>query len=205
MNTALKLVDIFVFSLLLYFAYSFYSQYAASLDPSFAFNFDLVVLGAMLYVMARRPDVNTVTLVMSLLAIRVVDSLFLPYMESIGGFIYYSATLLLLVALVVIVWLRPLIFSRIWLWKDNPNFAVTHQDNVFASLVTVQAVFMLLMLIEHGTRKFGPWWYENSRILYNNFESIQLLFTIAGILILYYMTHDKAKAKRPDREPLLKK
>lgn len=205
MNIALKLVDIVVFVVLFYLGFDSYTQYAATLEPMQALYFDLVFVGSMLYVMARRPDVNTITLVMALLAIRIVDTIFLPFIQSISGFAYYLAMLILLVVLIIAVWTRPLIFSKVWPFKGNPNFAVTHQDNVFASLLTVQALFMLLMLIEHGTRRFGPWWHENSRILYNNFETIQLLFTIGGFIILYYMTFDKAKVKQEDRKPLIKK
>lgn len=201
-NKAFKLIDLFVFSLLLYLAYTQYFQYSSvpAPDPNDAFKFDLVNIAALIFVMFRRADINTVSLTFIILVSRVIDATLLHFTDGFSGFLNYTILIFFNLALVVLIWLRPVILSKAGPWKNKTGFAVTHQDNTLATLLSVQAAFSFLMLVEHATRRIGPWWYENSRILYNNFEWIQFIFTIAEILVLYYMTLDKSKEKQPDRK-----
>lgn len=202
-NKVLKVLDLSVFGLLLYLAYIYYFQYSGSPfpgpDPSNALKFDVVNIAALGYILFRRPDINTITLTFIIFLSRVIDATILHFTDGLSGFLNYSIQLLFNVALVLLIWTRPVLCYKVGPWKHKPGFAVTHQDNTLATLLSFQAAFLVLMLVEHATRRIDPWWYENSRILYNNYESIQFLFTIAEILILYYMTFDKSKEKRPSR------
>lgn len=202
MNSKLlhKLFDLAVFSILCYFAIHFYQTYAATQDNIAAYKFDLVYVATALFVMARRPDINTLSLGVILLSLRAFSRLLLFDLSGLSGFIVYPAFLLFDLLAICLIWFRPVLFYKyIGPFKGKPGYALTNQDDAMWLLYGLNAVFMLLMTIEHASRKINDWFYENSRILYNSYETIQFVFMVAGLVVLYYMTHDNSKKKREDR------
>ena len=200
MKNSLKLLDAAVFLAIGYFAVGFFNEYYATADVSHALKFDAVYILALTYIMARRPDVNTITLALIILLSRVIDIAVFNYnLNELSGFVYYPLLLISNLVAVAAIWTRPVLFSRLSPWKNNKNFAVTHQDNVLAMLFIFQAGFMFLLLVEHGLRRVNDWMANNFLMLYNAMPAVQLLSTIVLFAILYYMTFDKAKEKRPDR------
>ncbi len=205
-SNLLKALDLAVFSVLGYFAIQYYVT-----APNV---FDVINIGALVYVMVRRPDINTVTLTLLILVGRLIDSVLLYDMEQVGGYIAYPVLFLFNVVAIVLIWFRPLLVSKYGFGRvrNHKELAVTHQDIVIGFLFTLQAIFQLLAFIEHLSRHTNDlglgsfldanWWYENSRIIYNHYEEIQFLFAVLGLLILYFMTFDSSKIKREDRKRL---
>ena len=200
MINSFKLLDGAVFVVLGYFAAGFFNDYYATADVSHALKFDAVYVLALTYIMARRPDVNTITLALIILLSRVIDTVIFNYnLAESSGFVYYPLLLISNLVAVAAIWTRPVLFSKLSLWKNSKNFAITHQDDVLAMLFIFQAGFMFLLLVEHGLRRVNDWMANNFLMLYNAMPAVQLLSTIVLFAILYYMTFDKAKEKRPDR------
>lgn len=193
-SNILKAVDLVLFAALTYWAYLYYVA-----DPHI---FDVVNLVALVYVMVRRPDVNTLSLAFIILAGRVLDSALLYNVDQWGGFVAYPVLILFNIAGILLIWFRPVIASKYGpgAMHDHDDFAVTEQDNVLGLLLTVQAIFQGLMLIEHATRLINPWMFEHSRILYDQYEVVQFVFAVIGVGILYFMTFDASKIKRSDRK-----
>ncbi len=203
-NYLLKAADLVVFSILAYLAAQYYVVNSNM--------FDAINIGALAYVMIRRPDINTVTLTLLILAGRLIDSVLLYDMQQVGGYIAYPVLFLFNVVAIVLIWFRPLLVSKygVGRMRNHKELAVTHQDIVIGFLFTLQAIFQLLAFIEHLSRHLDDiglaqvldanWWYENSRIIYNHYEEIQFLFAVLGLLILYFMTFDSSKIKREDRK-----
>jgi hypothetical protein len=201
MNRLLKLLDLIAFTTMGVFAYTFYNAYATSGEMAHALKFDGVIFTALLYVMVRRPDVNTITLAMICMIGRVIDVLLLNYnIEQLGGFVHYPLLMVINLAALAATWTRPVLFSKIWPWKNNPHFAVTHQDNALGIVFSFQALFMFLLLVEHTLRRINDWMMENFLFLYNILPFVQFLSTIVVFGILFYMTFDASKIKRSDRQ-----
>jgi hypothetical protein len=189
----LKIVDFIVFSVLFYFGIQNYI-----VNPNI---FDVVNIIALVYVMIRRPDVNTVTLVLIILIGRVFDSLAFFDFQNSSGYILYSTLFFMNLIAVIVIAFRPVLISKIM--PSNKNLAVTHQDMVIGFLFTLQGVFQLIMLLEHMTRTFDviglgeffdvEWWAKNSLFFYNKYEIGQFIFAVAGLVILYFMTFKRSK------------
>lgn len=195
----LKLIDVAVFIGLFYLGLEFHVD-----DPNI---FDVVYVTAMFYVLIRKHDINTVTLVLIVMLIRLSDSvLFFDY-EDFNGYVFYSTLVLINLFGVGLIWFRPWLVSNF-----GPNFvrnhnglAVTHQDLMMGFLFSVQALFQLLALLEHVSRHFDDiglggifdvhWWREHSLFIYTRYEMGQFVFSVAGLAILYFMTFDASKTR----------
>jgi hypothetical protein len=194
-NKLMKLVDFVIFATLWVVAYHYYRQYMAMPDSNIsdALIFDAVNIAALIFVMLRRPDVNTVSLAAILLIGRSIDALLLQNFTTMSGWFVYPVLILFNVVGVILIWFRPLWASKI---KDSDNYAVTNQDQTMVLLFACQALFMLVMLIEHAARRMG---FE-MMFFYTYFPFIQFFFTVIGVMILYFMTFDASKIKRSDRK-----
>lgn len=199
MKMLLKLFDLLAFCILGYFAVYFYHLHATTQSSVTVYQFDLINAVTILFVIIRRPDINTVTLGVILLAVRLIERLLLFDMHDLNGFIVYPLILILDILTVIMIWFRPVLFSNYGPFKGKSGYAVTRQDNAMWVLFALNAIFMLLMTLEHATRQVNTWLFENSRLLYNLYETIQLVFIVTGFVVLYYMTHFSSKKKRPDR------
>ena len=194
MKTLLPLIDFFVFAVLTYFAALFYVT-----EPSI---FDTVHIIALLYVMVRRFDVNTVTLVLVILTVKIAESLIFADISGFSGYTFHASIMLLSFVCVFVVSLRAYIVSQLLpsSSKLQQNLTVTHQDLVIGFTFLAQAMVQLLMLFEASLRNIGDfdftgtldqqWWFENARLLYDNYKSIQFGLAMLGILVLWLMTVD---------------
>jgi hypothetical protein len=143
--------------------------------------------------MLRRPDVNTVSLAGILVIGRCIDVVLLQNIMVMSGWIAYPVLILFNVIGVILIWFRPVWASKI---KASDNYAITNQDQAMVLLFACQALFMLVMLIEHAARRMG----FDVMFFYGLFENIQFVFTMFGIAILYFMTFNASKIKRSDRK-----
>lgn len=194
MKTLLPLIDFLVFSVLLYFGALFYIT-----EPSL---FDTVHIIALVYVMVRRFDVNTVTLVIIILVAKVAESLIFADISQFNGYTFHASLILFGIVCLFTVGLRPLLVSRLLprSSKLQLNLTVTHQDLVIGFAIIAQTLFHTLMLFEASLRNIGTfdftntfdqqWWFENARLLYDNYKSIQFGLAMLGIVVLYAMTVD---------------
>lgn len=198
--TIYKFLDFAIFAVLIYLAYHYYYLYVSAPNPNItdAIKFDAVNIAALLYVIFRKPDINTVSLALIILVGRVLDTFIFYGVVQLNNFVLFTVLFSFNLFGVLLIWFRPLVVTRVY--NDHDDLAVTDQDNVLGLLLLAQAVFQLLCLIEHGTRRINQWWYENARLLYNNYELIQFVFAIGGIAILYFMTFDASKIKRANRK-----
>ena len=199
MNALYKVVDTAVFLLLGYLAFDQYRQYIETGASSSDLLFTAINVVAALYIILRKRDVNTITLGLVIIGILCVGRILLSDPTNSSGFYAYVVYAILNWLTVYLIWFRPLLFSNIKPFKGKGGFHVTKQDNVMWMVYAANGLFMVLMLIEHATRRINTWWYENSRILYNNYETIQIVFVILGLVTLYFMTFNHSKEKRPDR------
>jgi hypothetical protein len=196
----LKVFDAVLFIGLLYFIYV---SYTSNLNL-----FDFIGLLAIVYVMIRRPDVNTVTLGVLLLSVRLFDSLVFYDYENTNAYVFYSALIIINLIVVVAIWFRSFITANYGpaRLRHHKDLAVTHQDLVIVYVFLCQAAFQLFALLEHITRHFDNvglgglfdvnWWRQNSMFIYNLYPEVQMTFSIVGLGILYYMTFDASKYNR---------
>jgi hypothetical protein len=196
----LKALDATLFIGLLYFIYRYYLNNPNTLD--------FVGLLAIVYVMIRRPDINTMTLGALLLSARLFDTLVFYDFENANPYVFYAVLVLINVLIVLGIWFRSFIITNYGpgKLKHHKDLAVTHQDLVIAFVCIFQAVFQFLALLEHVTRHFDDvgldglfdvnWWQQNSMLIYNVYPEVQQVFSVAGLAILYYMTFDASKYKR---------
>lgn len=194
----LKLADILVFSCLGISAIRYYST-----NPNIL---DIINIAALLYVVVRRPDVNTITLVTIILALRIADSLIFADLSGLNNYILHPVLFLFNVVAIGLVWFRPLLASKYGpaSTKGHKALAVTHQDIIIGFVFTLQGVWQLLAFLEHVSRHFDDvglggvfdvsWWYEHSRLVYNSYPTVQFTFALVGVLILYFMTFDGSKS-----------
>ena len=201
MNTfIMRLVDIAVFSILAYLAAT---SYVAA--PNL---FDLINLLALVYVACRKPDINTVSLVCLIVTGRVIDSVLFYDLINLSNYWLHSCLFLLNTVAITVIWFRPLLVAR-WApqWVgDHRQLALTHQDMLLGGIFTLQAVFQLLALLEHISRHLadfgllaetdGIWWYENSRFIFDCYQTVQFGFALLTVSVLYFMTFDAVKQPR---------
>lgn len=189
----LKLIDGIVFFLLILLGAEYF--------VNSSYLFDVVFTTAVLYVMMRKIDVNTITLVLLILFGYIVTSLlFLNYGHS-SGYGWYSTLLIINMLMVYLIWSRPVLVA-----KHGPTFVrhnkaliFTQQDAIMALLFALNSVLQVLMLLEHVLRHlddigleglFGQW---NPMFVYDNYEIGQFGFIILELVTLYFMTFDKSK------------
>jgi hypothetical protein len=187
----IKLLDITVFALLIYLALSYYTVNAHV--------FDLVNIIALVYVLVRRADINTKTLVTLGIMYKVVDSVVLYKFEGMNPFLFYTALIILNLFFAYLVIHRPVHFSKYGPWKGS-KFTITNQDDVILLFLVVQVIWMVLLLIETATRRINEWFYENSRILYDVYPEIQIGFAVISLMVVWFMTIDKATEQSKFRQ-----
>lgn len=201
LDNRLKIVDVVVFLFL--FGLGGYTYLGDYLNL-----FDAVSIIAMLYILIRKRDVNTVTLVLILLSVRLLEGVVFYDYAQINAYVFYSAQTISNVIVVGLIWSRPSMICKLGpkFIQDNKNLAVTQQDLVMGFLFGVQALFHILAFLEHLSRHLDDigldkyvdvqWWSETSRFIYNNYQAGQLMFSVVGLLILYFMTFDASKVVR---------
>lgn len=182
----IKLLDISVFSGLIYLALSYYAINAHV--------FDLVNITALIYVLVKRSDVNTRTLVTLGIMYKVIDSAVLYQYEDMNPFLFYTALISLNLLFAYLVIHRPVHFSKYGPFKGK-QFTITNQDDVILLFLVVQIIWMVLLLLETATRRINQWFYENSRILYDLYPEIQIGFAVISLMVVWFMTTDRARAQ----------
>jgi hypothetical protein len=189
----LNLLDAIVFATLLYFG----SLYYIGNHEIYA----VIAVVSMLYVAARKSDVNTLTLVPILIFSEASPIVIIPSPEAITGYQLHATFLLIYIATIVFITLRP-----IWLPKHGPafiannqNLTTTHQDLIMTALFVMQVIWQVAQLLEHFIRHiediglgeiFGGW---TPMFFYDIYKTGQFGFSILTLVILYFMTFDKSK------------
>lgn len=188
-----KVIDALAFLTFGAFALYHFQLYRATMVDYHGHLFELTTAIAVIYTMLRKRDVNTVTLGLIVLTTYLVGNM--PFFSSMStsGFSVYLVFFIFNCFAVVLIWLRPLLFSRITPWWRTQDMRITRQDRYMWVTYALNGVFMLAMFIEHGLRKIDDSWHEHARFLYDRFELIQLIFLMVGLLIFYYMTFDASK------------
>ena len=196
----LKVVDAIVFAGLGWLGVKFYVE-----NPNI---FDVVNIAALLYVLVRQRDVNTVSLVLLVLLLRLIDSVVFFDLSGLNNYVLHFVLLSFNVVSIVLIWFRPLLVSRYGpvAIRRHKDLAVTHQDIFIGFVFTLQAIWQLLAFVEHVTRHFddiglasildATWWYQNSRLIYNSYPIVQFILAVLGIGVLYFMTFDASKKPR---------
>lgn len=193
MKIALKIIDVIVFASIFIVA----AQYLET-HPNI---FDIISVVAMFYIMARVPDVNTVTLVSIILVARIIDSLIFADYQNLNPYFFYSLIAVGNIVMVGIVWARPLLVAKYSpkFLRENKRLTITHQDSFIALLYMAYAILPVIMLIEHIIRHLDDVAFKPT-IVYNAYEEINLLLAALSMLVLYFMTFEKSKEARKARE-----
>lgn len=186
-----KLADAIVFITALYFGIHFYI--------SNALLFDLVGLAVVAYIAIRRPDINTLSLILILLATTIPPAVFIHSANSLNSYILHSSLFVINAIGVILIWSRPLLLIRYGPESIKAKMTVNRQDWALGYLFTFQSIWQLCLFMEHVTRHradiglgglFGAWTPRN---FYDAYEVGQFGFSILTFLILYFMTFDKSK------------
>lgn len=191
-----KLIDLIAFTALGYFSFIYYTT-----NPN---TFDVISIAAMAYVAIRKPDINTITLILILVIERIADAIILYNFEQINAYVFYLSVATANMLVVVLILFRPWITSNYGLksMRGNKNLAVTHQDMVLGFVLSIAVVFQLLALLEHTLRHlddigldglFGAW---SPMFIRDIYQSVLFGLSIINFTILFYMTFDASKYKR---------
>jgi hypothetical protein len=188
----IKIIDIAVFLILLILAGIYHKA-----NPNI---FDIVSITAMIYVMVRNPDVNTVTLISIILAVRVTDSVLLADYEQLNAYLFYAGIAAANALMISVVIVRPVLVCRYGpkFLRDNKRLTMTHQDAMIAWLYFAHAVAPVIVLIEHIIRHLDDVAFKPV-FFYNIYKPTQLVLAVLGILVLYFMTFEKSKEARDER------
>ncbi|MFT4926236.1 MAG: hypothetical protein ACI8WB_002334 [Phenylobacterium sp.] len=200
-----KIIDLCVFSLLIYLASQYYTH-----DP---LAFELINTLSMLYVAIRKPDINTVTLI-SVLVVWHFTALVLTFSDVVsvissyqthGTLIVFNAFLAMFIAL------RPVFIEKLGpkFIANNKNLKLTHQDMIMTGLLTLQMVWQICQFLEHLARHtedigldglFGDW---SPMLFYDTYKTGQFGFSILMLIVLYFMTFDQSKTKPKPKARLI--
>ncbi|NQZ07018.1 MAG: hypothetical protein HRT35_07635 [Algicola sp.] len=188
----IKIIDITVFLILLVLAGIYHKA-----SPNI---FDVVGITALIYVMVRNPDVNTVTLISIILTVRVIDSVLLASYEQLNPYLFYAGIAAANALMIAVVIVRPVFLSRYGpkFLKINERLTMTHQDAMIAWLYFAHAVAPVIVLIEHIIRHLDDVDFK-PMFFYNIYKPTQLVLAVLGILVLYFMTFEKSKEARDTR------
>jgi hypothetical protein len=190
-NLVFKAVDATLFITAFYLGMYFY--------VSNTFIFDMIGLGVIAYIAIRRPDINTLSLILILLATTVTPAVFIHSASSLNSYILHSSLLIVNVVGVILIWSRPLLLVRYGPKSIKAKMTVNRQDWALGYLFTFQAIWQLCQFIEHAIRHradigLGGLLNDWSPLLfYNAYKTGQFGFSILTFLILYFMTFDKSK------------
>lgn len=195
MRTIIKAIDVVVFAACFMVAANYY--------VAFPLIFDAVAVVALIYVAARNPDVNTVSLISIILTVRLVSAaVFFAIGEAaLNPYLFYFSLVVMNGAMIGVVIARPVLLAKYGpkFLKQNKRLTMTHQDAMIAWLYFAHAALPALTLIEHIIRHlddldFSPMFFY---ILY---KPAQLFLAVLGILVLYFMTYEKSKEARDERK-----
>ena len=189
----LNLTDAIVFATLLYFG----SLYYIDNHEIYA----VIAVVSMLYVAARKSDINTLTLVPILIFSEASPIAIIPSPESITGYQLHTTFLLIYIATTILIIFRPFRLPKYGpkFIANNPNLTITHQDLIMTALFVMQTIWQVAQLLEHSIRHiddiglgalFGGW---TPMFFYDIYKTGQFGFSILTLVILYFMTFDKSK------------
>jgi hypothetical protein len=189
MKTLQQAIDATVFITLLLFA----NQYHAK-NPN---SFDIVALLAALYVMLRRRDINTLSLISLMLIAKVVESVVFYDLRAINPYLYYAV-----VAGGNAIWVRLVHLRFMLLFRYGPRFfrhnkalTFTHQDAMIGWLYSATAGLAAVTLVEHSLRHLAGLNIE-PMFFYTLYQPGQLLLAVATIVVLYLMTYPRSAEAR---------
>ncbi len=180
-----KLVDLVAFGLIGSCAYYFYLAYGLSGNILHALGFDAVMISAALYVMFRnRKDINIVSLIMVLLLLKPVNMAIMFSSSCSHGLAYYPLMILLNTYTMVMIWMRPVIFSNFGpLKKHKEGWKITKADDAMTIVLTLMVIFDVLLLIEQLLRYIWP----TVMFFYDLYEIAQATFAVVMIAVFYFM------------------
>lgn len=189
----LNLVDVIIFAILLYLG----SLYYIDNHKIYA----VIAIVSMLYVAIRKSDINTLTIVPILILSETSPIVLISSPESITSYQLHFTFLLIYIATMVLIILRPFFLPKYApkFISNNQNLTVTHQDMIMGALFLMQILWQLAQLLEHFFRHiddiglgriFGDW---TPMFFYDIYKTGQFGFSILTLVVLYFMTFDKSK------------
>lgn len=189
-----KLADATVFAGLFFINFEyFWSQ------PYF---FDVVALAAMAYVVVRKRDANTISLIL-LIVLADSISFLLTSVADQNGYVVYGGLLVIASSMTMVIKHRASLLSNYGpsSIKNKATLKLTYQDGLITLMYGFQAVLQFAALMEHSFRHlddfgleglFGDW----KPMLFYTMYRIQLFgFSVFSLVIFYFMTFDKSKAE----------
>ncbi len=195
----IKIIDFVVFAILGYIAYHYYQAFAISQNIFHALVFDVVSIAAAFYAMFRnRHDINIVSLITAVLLFKPINMAIMFSAACSHGLAYYSLMAMLNAYTMVVIWMRPVIFSNFGpLKKHKDGWKIIKADDAMTLILTLMIVFDLLLLVEQMLRFIWP----EVTVFYDLYKILQSLFMVATITVFYFMaTSDTAKQKSKYRE-----
>jgi hypothetical protein len=158
-------------------------------------------IAAMIYVMVRNTDVNTVTLISIILTVRIIDSVVFADYERLNPYLFYAGMIVANAIMINIVIVRPVLLSRYGPkpLRGHERLTMTHQDAMIAWLYFAHAVVPALTLIEHIIRHLDDIDFR-PMFIYNIYKPTQLVLAVLGILVLYFMTFEKSREARDAKQ-----
>ena len=192
MQTVMKVVDAVVFLSLLLLALKYYA-----LSPNL---FDVITIVAMIYVMVRNRDINTVSLIAIMLLAKIIDAVIFYDYQVINTYLFFALVAVINYGLVRLVHVRFLLLYRYGpsFIRNHRGLTFTHQDAMMGWIYSAAAALPTLALIEHSIRHLNLFGFK-PMLFYTLYQPTQLLLAIIMILVLYLMTYPKsaeAKEKR---------
>lgn len=181
----MKIIDIVVFAILGYIAYHYYHVFAASQNIFHALAFDLVSIAAALYAMFRnRHDINIVSLITAVLLFKPVNMAIMFSSACSHGLAYYPLMIMLNAYTMMVIWMRPVIFSNFGpLKKHKEGWRITKADDTMTIILTLMILFDLALLIEQILRFAWP----TITVFYDMYEILQVVFAASIISVFYFM------------------
>ena len=188
----MKAADAVVFLSLLLLALKYYA-----LSPNV---FDVITIVAMIYVMLRNRDINTVSLITIMALAKIIDAVIFYDYQLINPYLFYALVAIINFSLVRLVHVRFLLLYRYGpsFIRNHRGLTFTHQDAMLGWVYSAAAALPTLALIEHSIRHFNLLGFE-PMFFYTLYKPVQLLLAIIMIVVLYLMTYPKsaeAKEKR---------
>lgn len=198
----LNLIDIGIFSTLLYLALLHYAD-----DHKM---YAIIAVISILYISLRKPDVNTLTLAPILIVSEASPIVIIPSPETITSYQLHGTFLLIYILTAIGILLRSFLLPKYApkFIANNKNLTITHQDMVMGALFLMQVIWQFAQLLEHFIRHiddiglgglFGNW---VPMFFYDIYKTGQFFFSVITLVILYFMTFDLSKRERKTNQTL---
>jgi hypothetical protein len=102
----------------------------------------------MIYVMVRNPDVNTVTLISIILAVRIIDAVVLADYDQLNPYLFYLGMVAANAIMINIVIVRPILLSRYGpkARRGHERLTMTQQDATIAWLYLAASVRLFCII-----------------------------------------------------------